>query len=129
MTTTIADIITGTLRKLGVLDIAEEPEANEAAEALDAFNEMVASWELKGVNTGVSELTADDEFPFVAGHVGGVKALLAVYLAPGYGKSVSAETQMQAMDGWLALQSDYGVLEELTMDGGLQGMPSQRRCN
>lgn len=128
MTTTVHDIVKGALRKLGLVDIAEEPDAEEAADALTAFNEMVASWEFKGLHTGVGELAETDELPFNAGHAGGIKALLAVYIAPGYGKSVSAETQMQAAEAWQALQSDYGVLEELRLDTGLQYMPSQRPC-
>lgn len=126
MTVTTRDIVKGAFRHLGLVDGEAEPTAAEMSEGITALNDMIASWAKKGVSTGIDELGENDDFPFEAGHFAGIKALLAIYLAGEYGKSPADDLRVKAVDGWQALQADYGVLEELRVDTGLQYLPSQR---
>jgi hypothetical protein len=127
MTTTVQDIIRGALSLIGVLDIGEAVPPDEAADGLAIFNDMVASWDSKGVHTGAPEVTLTDQSPLEDLHTKGLKNLLAVELAGPYGKSVPASVARDAMQGWQALEADFKVIETLQMDSAILLMPSQRR--
>ena len=49
MTTTVQDIVTGALRKCGVLRKGETPEASESSDALILLNDMIGSWSLESL--------------------------------------------------------------------------------
>lgn len=127
MTTTVQDIIRGALMLIGVLDIGEAIPAAEASDGLSIFNDMVASWDSKGVHTGAPEVALTDQSPLEDLHTKGLKNLLAVELAGPYGKSVPASVARDAMQGWQALEADFKVIETLQMDSAILLMPSQRR--
>lgn len=125
---TATDIIKGALRKLGVLASNEELSAEDATDGLEALNDMCNAWAAQDIATGFSTMTAlTDEFILEERHHGATKALLAQYVAPNFGKTVSPVLAKQAYEGLLILKADYRPLETLQVDCGLLNMPSQRR--
>lgn len=124
---TALDIITGAMRKLGVLELGETPSGDEGAAVLDSLNDLCNSWTGKDVHTGFSTLSSTaDEFILDERHHGAVKALLAEYIAPDYSVAVTPELRKQAYEGWLMIRADYRPIETLQADAGLQALPSQR---
>lgn len=125
---TALDIITGAMRKLGVIPSGQAPSAEEADEALECLNDLCNSWTGKDVHTGFSTLeNVSDDFILDERHHGAVKAILAEALAPNYGATVSSELRKQSYQGWLMIKADYRPIQTLRVDTGLQAMPSQRR--
>lgn len=126
MTTVVRDIIVGALKRLGAFDAASEPSAEDVADGLTAFNDMVTAWPADGLHTGVGEMILGQPLPFDDMHREGLKALLAVRLAPDYEMQVSERLARDARDGWGRLQSDFLILQNMRVDDGLRYMPSQR---
>lgn len=124
---TALEIISGALALLGWLPAGEEPAPDDAALALTGLNDMLASWEGKDVHIGASVLKLTDELPMEARHVGGVKALLAVWVAEPFRTPVSGSLQSRADAAWRMIQADFRPLDELRVDVGFQLMSSQRR--
>lgn len=127
MTTTVQDIVKGALQLLGLIDVREAIPAAEAADGLTVFNDMLASWDSKGVHTGAPEVALTDQSPLEDLHTKGLKNLLAVELAGHYGKAIPSKVEQDAMQAWQALEADFKVIETLRMDDSLLSMPSQRR--
>lgn len=61
---TVRDLITSSLRKLGVLASGEVPSAEEASDALDALNSMIDSWKTERL---MVVAILPETFPLVAG--------------------------------------------------------------
>ncbi len=125
--TTARDIVKGALKSIGVTAGDEEPSAEDMADGLTSLNDMIASWAMKGIHTGAPILAENDPFPFEDGHVAGVKAMLAEYVADDYGKTVPPNIAKRAVRGWQAIYADYTAIEPLRIDCGLTVLPSQRR--
>jgi hypothetical protein len=124
--TTASDIVSSALKMIGVVDANTTVDATDAEDGLTKLNDMIQSWAAKSVYTGAPVLALADEFPFEDHHVLGVKAMLAVQLAPDYQKEAPPLVQRNAREGWSAIFSDFFVDEKTPVDLGLQGMPSQR---
>lgn len=124
--TTLNDIITNAMRRIGVCPVGETPSAEEAAANLSVLNDMMLALPTKGVHTGWTALTLTNAFPLEDRHIEGVTWMLAEAIAPDYGHSLSAEQKKKAVNGWLALEADYKILERLRVDPLLVAMPSQR---
>lgn len=125
---TMQDVVRGAAKRLGLIRGAEDMDADEAADLLEALNDMLAGWEAKGVNalwSSALDLTAT--FPLDDKHLEGVKAMLAVRYAETFGKPIGGALNRDARDGWNALYADYGMPDEMQVDRALQNMPSQRR--
>lgn len=125
--TTAAEIVVGALRAIAVIDVGEAASAEDMADGLTALNDMIASWAMKGIHTGAPILAVNDPFPFEDGHVAGVKAMLAEYIADDYGKALPPNVAKRAIRGWQAIYADYTAIEPLRIDCGLTVLPSQRR--
>lgn len=128
MTTTVQEIIRGALILVGVLDVGDSIPPELAADGLIFFNDMVASWDGKGVHAGAGPSEITSPSPLEEQHTKGLKNLLAVELAGTYGRAIPTKVSQDASDGWQAIKADFGVVEKLVADDGLQGMPSQRWC-
>jgi hypothetical protein len=87
--TTILDIVTQAHRKLGVVAIDEPLTADQATLGLAAYNQMVAGWELEGIDAGAYEVALGDQFDLGAQFVRATVHLLAADLAPEYGVAVA----------------------------------------
>jgi hypothetical protein len=127
MSTTARDCVYSALRKLGVSDPEETPSAPQAQYALEALNEMVHGWKAVNIDVGHVDWTLDSdvELEIDPRHIGGMKAMLAVYLSPEYpGSPVPPATIGLAEAGWRALQAAY---VDASMDNTLQIDSALRR--
>lgn len=89
---TNAELITGALRLLGVLNEVQTASAEQGASGLLVLNQIMADWEADGVDIQYfeqSDLTANTPVPAHARAA--VRYFLAFALAPEYGRSVSQE--------------------------------------
>lgn len=128
MTTTVQEIVRGALLLIGMIDAGESLSAEDGADGLITFNDMVASWEAKGVFTGASASTLTGDSPLEEKHTKALKNLLAVELAGPYGRAVPDFVGRDAQQGWQLIEADFKMIEKLSMDPALLVMPSQRRC-
>ena len=119
--TTVNDVCTRALRKIGASDATPDGEA--ISEALDAYNDMLFAWKLFGADTEHVTQTLTDDFPLAAEYVEGTTYLLASRLSPNY-----ELPQMFDADAWFrAIQNSLTVIDEATMPETLLTLPSQRR--
>jgi len=94
---TVTDIVTGALQLLEV-NVAESAiEAPEAEDGLTALNDMMNEWNVDGIDVGYEALdSVEDELFVKLGSIGAIKANLAVYIAPEYGRTVSTSLEARA---------------------------------
>ena len=96
-TPTVTEVVTGALQLLEIRTAESPIEANEAEDGLTALNDMMNEWNVDGINVGYESLdNVEDRLHVKLGAVGAIKANLAVYIAPEYGKSVSAALALRA---------------------------------
>lgn len=89
---TNADLITRSLRLIGVLNEVETASAEQGASALEVLNDLMADWAQEGIDLQYFEqndLTAETPIPDHARAA--VRYFLAFALAPEYGRQVSQE--------------------------------------
>lgn len=127
MTTTVEQIVRGALLLVGVIDVRNATPTAEAEDTLAVFNDMVASWPAHGVFTGAGALVLSDASPLEDQHTKALKNLLAVEIAPFFGKAIPDQVAYDAKQGWQLIEAEFKVIQKLTMDDTLQTMPSQRR--
>ena len=96
-TPTVTQIVTGALQLLQVRTAESPVTASEAEDGLTALNDMMNEWNVNGINVGYELLDdVEDLLHVQLGSVGAIKANLAVYIAPEYGKAVSGALQFRA---------------------------------
>ena len=84
---TAGSFITRALQKAGILTAETQAEANEMQDGLDAFNDMLISWEMSGIVLGfIPVADKDDEVRVPRFAHAAIKAQLAVVLGPEYSK-------------------------------------------
>jgi len=115
---TAVQIISRSLRMLGVLAGGESPEAADANDALFALNAMLSSYVLAHA-PGFAELDLASQSPFPATHDEGITALLALRLASEFGVQTTPEVQAMATRGDNLLRAYYASVGEMTVDLGL----------
>ena len=87
---TVLDVVTGALKLLEVRTAESPVTAAEAEDGLTALNDMMNEWNIDGVNVGYETLDEITDELFVdLGAIGAIKANLAVYIAPEYGRLVN----------------------------------------
>jgi hypothetical protein len=123
---TALDVVTAAI-KLVIATDGYTPTASEANDALDVLNDMIQQWSAQNIYTGMPVLALTDEVPIDAKHMKGLKALLAVDVAPLFGASASTDVKNTAFTGWQLLRADFFDPAELRCDDGIAFMPSQRR--
>lgn len=123
---TTREVITGALRNLKVLDALASAPAEDAALCLEKLNDMMFAWATKGVDVNHYELGLDSPFTLDDKHVRGAKALLAMEVAPDFGKDPSASVIQAADAGWRALLDEYNEPTEVGVDEALLLIPTTR---
>jgi hypothetical protein len=113
-----AEIVTRALKRLGLVEPGESPAAADAEDGLAALNAMLAGWEADGINVS-------PDVPLPAKHEEGVTALLAVRLAPDYGKEPSALVYADASKGLTRLEADYISAPLATFDHAIVNTPAR----
>lgn len=125
---TMRDIVNGAATRLRKTRAGRALPPTDFADILEALNDMMGSWEGKGININWSgALTENDTFPLDLKHEAGVKAMLAVRVSEDFGKAVGAVLARDAQDGWNAIMADYDLPDQIRVDEALSNMPSQRR--
>ena len=100
----VLELITGALRRAGIIGEAESPSAEEGADAVTRLNDMMAAMAEDGIDLGWNpKATTAETVVLPLGHVGTLKAMLAVMLADEYGTEVSPSTAAEASDGYKRL--------------------------
>lgn len=126
--TTARDLITMSLRSIGVLHSKETPSAEEADDGLDALNQMLNSWLYEGIDleyTTIDDLNA--EIPYPDDHIGPFRWNLALRLSAEYGVQVTPAVAALAKEGYDQLRREYLDNRELTVDNALSAVYSPNR--
>lgn len=90
--TTNVSIIADALRDIGVISEAESPSAEDGSFALRQLNDLMDQWLIDECGLGYFKQTSTTATcPIPPWAEGGVKAGLALFMAPNYGASLSAE--------------------------------------
>lgn len=102
MSITKGDLVTRSLKMLGVVDSITSPDPAEIADGLETLDSMVAEWENHGIRLGY-HLTAEgvpadpgDESGLADKYVIGVSANLAVNMAPLIGREAQPTIKSRA---------------------------------
>lgn len=125
--TTVRQICTRALRRLGVIDALHTPSAEDAQAALDALNDMHAMWKGKSIDTLAPVFALDDTYVFFVPPTGEPIANIesqgtwnastntpTLTTATGteghaYKVSVAGSTTLDAVTSWAA--NDYAVFD------------------
>jgi hypothetical protein len=98
---TILELITGSLRKLNVINEIETPSAEQGAKCLEALNDMLEQWEEDGVKLQYyRQSSTSATFPCQAYTLVGVRAALAIRVAGDFGATVSTELAAEFDSGY-----------------------------
>jgi hypothetical protein len=117
---TARDLVTASLRDLGVLDPVEEASAEDAGAALAILNQMLAGMELDAVPMGLGTVTLNTVLAVPDSHLEALRANLAARLAPVFGRQPSPLTVEMASRGYRNLQNAYRRTRLLSVDPGIQ---------
>ncbi len=89
---TVLELITGSLRKLNVINEIETPSAEQGAKCLEALNDMLEQWEEDDIKLQYYRQSATSAtFPCADYTIAGVRAALAIRVAGDFGATVSTE--------------------------------------
>jgi hypothetical protein len=113
-----AQIVARALKRINVVAAGEDPSAGDAADGLAALNAMIAGWAADGINIS-------PDVPLPSKHEEGVVAMLAVRLAPDYGREPSPLVYEAATEGMYRLEADYISAPLAQFDSALIDMPSR----
>ncbi len=110
MTTTVTQIVTGALMLLEIRVAESQVTPAEAEDGLASLNDMMNEWNVDGINVGYETLQNIEDILHVdLGSIGAIKANLAVYIAPEYGKAVSQALAMRAKVGKRSLRASIPI--------------------
>jgi hypothetical protein len=97
----VLELVTGALRRAGVIGEADDPSAEEGSDAVTRLNDMIAGMAEDGIDLGWNpKASTADTVVLPLGHIGTIKAMLAVMLADEYGTEVSPVTASEAKSGY-----------------------------
>ena len=126
--TTARDLVTMSLRTLGVLHSGETPSAEEANDGLATLNQMLNSWLYEGIDLEYTTITSlNTVIPYPDDHLGPFRYNLAVYMSPDYGIAVTPAIAAMAKNGYDQMRRQYIQIEQLTTDDAL--LPSYNPNN
>lgn len=123
--TTAREIVTRALVKIGVADMGDSYESEQASHALGALNAMMHAWKLRGVDITHTDLALGDTFPLASEYEEGAAYMLASRISPDY----QAPASFDADDWFRGFQAAYRQANAATMPPGLLNMPSQQFRN
>lgn len=103
----VLDVVSGAIKLLGVRPSEGPIQPEEAQDGLISFNDMLNEWAtVRRICFDFEQLDdVDDEVYFDDALLGPIKANLAVYIAPEYGRTVTPELALRAREGMRAIQA------------------------
>lgn len=125
--TTARDLITMSLRSIGVLHSGETPSAEEANDGLATLNQMLNSWLYEGIDLEFTSLGLNDTVPYPEDHIGPFRWNLALRMSPDYGISVTPAVAAMAKEGYDQLRRQYLDNRELKVDSALSAIYAPNR--
>jgi len=110
MVTTVLDIVTGALSLLEIRVAESGVTPAEGVDGLAALNDMMNEWNVDGIDVGYESLddTADEIFVDL-GSIGAMKANLAIYIAPEYGRTPSVALKRRARRSKNSLRASIAI--------------------
>lgn len=135
MAQTIRTIISDALRSLQIIPAGMNASGDDAVDCMRHFNDMVRGWKASGTDITIArgdteslvpftDLTLDSAWPYGDQFLGGVKALLAVYVAAEFGRIISQTLQNRADIGWNAIMANFQTAQDAEAPEPLLYMPS-----
>ena len=99
------EVISDALRDLNVIAEVQTASAEQGAHGLRKLNEMLEAWTEQDIELGYfKQSSTTDDCPIPEWALKGVKAALAIDIAPVYGATVSAELAKKFDDGFGLIQ-------------------------
>lgn len=119
---TTLEMIGDALRLINVIDEVKAPSAEQSANGLRTFNQLMADWERDGIRLGWHVvISVNDALPIAAEDERGVKYNLACEFAGEYGIEPSAKVQAICDETFARLSK--GALQTVVAD--LSGLPGE----
>ena len=123
----VRDLVTGSMRLLGVLRQGENPTAQEAADGMISLNGMLNAWILQGIDLEFLNFASlNDVIPYPDDHIPAFRYNLAVELAPECGVTVTPAIGTRASQYFQALQVFYSDPDTLEFDSFFIFQPNRR---
>lgn len=119
---TVQTISKRALRLLSILQSGEEPSSGEAQDITESFNAMMHGWDMDGVLVRHQSLTWTDTIPLEDNHDNAMAYMLAVMIAPEFGKQVPIEVVEMA-------RREYGNLRHFYANPDHFDLPAQSAEN
>lgn len=118
--TTALTVIKGAMRDNGVLMAGESATAEEAADGLEALNQMLHSFPADGIEYAHTTIAViSGAVPIPEELIAHVRAMLAVRWASEFGAVAPPNVQVAADNGRRFLQGYYKQAKTAPVDGGL----------
>ncbi|HED4877388.1 TPA: hypothetical protein R4K21_003207 [Stenotrophomonas maltophilia] len=119
---TVAEIVSGALGLLRVLDATEAPEAEDMETGISALNMMMVRWEANGYSVGWSPVSNPaDVMPNVPEADEAIMYNLAVKLRPRYGVQIDADVFADASRLKSDVLADVFASSPMEMERGIPG--------
>lgn len=119
---TVAEIVSGALGLLRVLDATEAPEAEDMETAISALNMMMVRWEANGYSVGWSPVSNPaDVMPNVPEADEAIMYNLAIKLRPRYGVSIDPDVFADASRLKSDVLADVFASSPMEMERGIPG--------
>jgi hypothetical protein len=122
------DLITGSLRDIGVIGESETPTAEQGQTGVTKLNELMASLAEDGIDLGWAPVSlTTDTVVLPAGHISALKAMLSVSQASVYGADPSPMVAGRANNGYIRLLGQaFSLAVERAQSNTLPAGNSQR---
>ena len=111
----VAQLINRSLKLINALEEGETPTNEVYADSLAALNDMLNEWQDKGISVGNGDLILTDTFPVDESELKAVRYLLAVELAPEFGRDPPQTVYVTADAQYNRLRAKYFKVNEMTL--------------
>lgn len=118
--TTMRQSIYAAMKRLQITAAGEVPTSEEATDALERFNNLMAGLKIDGINLDWRTLALDDDIPMLPEYIRGLECMLALELAPEFGKEVDPAIAVIAERTRTLLQGIYHEVPDTVFDRGIQ---------
>jgi hypothetical protein len=125
--TTAREMVTQAARTAKIIASSQELSAEDAADGLKRFNQMLHAWSIDGLLSGHTDLVLTDDVALPDGFEKGARLMLAIELADEFGGRVSELTVMEAERQRRNIQNQVIKPREASVDPALRRMSANNR--